>query len=69
MFFKLSDFYKNILTIACNRPYHVIKNSSDFIEKVKNVNIPKHHIMASLDVVSLFPSILYEFVKSSIKKR
>ena len=66
---QLSDFYKNILTIACNRPYHVIKNSSDFMEKVKNVNIPKHHIMATLDVVSSFPSVPYEFVKNSIKKR
>ena len=66
---QLPDYYKNLLTIACERPEHVIKNSNDFIDKVKNVTVPKHHIMASLDVVSLFPSVPYELVKKSIKKR
>ena len=38
----------------------MIKNSYDFMNKVKNVIVPKHHIMASMDVVSLFPSVSYE---------
>ena len=42
---------------------------NDFIDKVKNVIVPKLHIMQSLDYVSLFPSVPYELVKKSIKKR
>ena len=44
-----------------------MKNSTDFIEKVKNIIVPKQHIMASLDVVTLFPGVPYELVKNSIK--
>ena len=31
--------------------------------------MPKNSIMASLDIVSLYPSVPYELVKESIKKR
>ena len=48
---ELSDFYKNILTAACPRTSHVIKNSLHFKEKIKNITIPLAHIMASLNIV------------------
>ena len=66
---ELSDFYKNILTAACPRPKHVIKNSLDFKNKIKNIKIPHHHIMGSLDVILLFASIPYELVHYRIKNR
>ena len=61
-----SDFYKNILTAAC--PSYVIKNGLGSKEKIKNITLPSSHIMASLDTISLFPSIPFELVEKSFKK-
>ena len=66
---EFSNYYKNILTAACPSPHYVIKNSSDFEEKIQNLKVPKNHVMASLDVESMFPSIPIELVFQSIKKR
>ena len=57
------------LTKACKYPQYIIKNSIDFKEKVQNISIPKNSIMASLDIVALYPSVPYELVKEIIKKR
>ena len=66
---ELSNYYKNILTAAFPRPQHVIKNSSDFKQKIQNIKVPKNHVMASLDVETMFPSITIGLVFQSIKKR
>ena len=65
---ELSNYYKSILTAACPRPQQVIKNSSDFKEKIQNIKIPHNRVLASLDVESMFPSILIELILQSIKK-
>ena len=65
----VSDFYKHILTIACQRPPQVIKKRLDIKSKVKNISISQNHIMTSLDVVCLFPTVPKELVYKSIKKR
>ena len=49
-------------TKACKYPQYIIKNSIDFEEKVQNISIPKSSIMASLDIVSLYPSVPYGLV-------
>ena len=66
---QLADYYKDILMKSCPRPDHVIKNSIDFKDKIKNVIVPSHHCMVSLDIVSMYPSIPFELVKKSIEKR
>ena len=47
----------------------VFKNSLDFKNKVQNLNIPKNHIKASLDVVSPFPSCTIRISFSEYKKK
>ena len=34
---QLSEYYKNVSIIACDRPEYVMKNSSHFINKLKTI--------------------------------
>ena len=44
------------------RSWSYIKDSADFIEKIKRIsNIPDDAILVTADVVGLYPSILHEF--------
>ena len=36
---------------------YTVKNSSDFVESIKNVTVPEDSILVSYDVVALYPSI------------
>ena len=56
------------MTASFQRPTQVIKNSLDFKIKVSNINVPQDHIMAYVDVLSLFP-VQKELGYKSIKKR
>lgn len=65
----LSKLYEQILSESIKKPTQVIKNSQDFINKIKNIKIPDNYIMVSLDVVNMYPSIPFDLIKSSIKNR
>lgn len=66
--YKLSKFISNILTKSFTSKYSV-KNSREFVAILKNTNIPNDYVMISLDVISLFPSMLLSLVLNAIKKR
>lgn len=51
---KINKVYK---TLTRFEPKHVIKNSLDLINKIKNITIPPNGTIVSFDVKNLFPSI------------
>ena len=57
------------MKIAISPPKSHINNSYEFVEKIKNSNIPDKFVFISLDVTSLFTNIPVELVKSSLDKR
>jgi hypothetical protein len=54
--YNITKYCSNILSRAFNSKY-AIKNSFEFIEKLKNITVPRGYVMISLDVQSLFTSI------------
>lgn len=50
------------------KSHHMLKNSKDFIEKIKDVYIEHDEIMVSFDVKSLFTCIPLDFARTSIKE-
>ena len=61
--------YKHVITSACPISPNSVKNSTDFINQIKNIKVPKNYIMASFDIESMFNSIPIQLVLKSIKKR
>ena len=58
---KASEFLDYHLKPVMQRSWSYIKDSGDFIEKIKRIsNIPDDAILVMADVVGLYPSILYE---------
>ena len=47
----------------------MVKDSKDFVNKIKNINIDNNDIMVSFDVVNLFPSVPIGDVLNIIKER
>ena len=45
-----------------------IKDSNDFISKVKNINIPNDALLVTADVVLLYPGIPHEVGLSALKE-
>lgn len=39
------------------QPKHVIKNSLDLIQKIKNINVPPNSTLVSFDIKNLYPSV------------
>ena len=68
-FEKLSKFLKNILQNIVNQNNYYIKDSVDFKNKIKNINIPNEYTLISLDVVSLYTSIPIALAKEIITKK
>ena len=64
----MAKYFDNILK-SVPTPFYNIKNSLEFISKIKNKKIPYNHTMASLDVNSLFTNVLLDLVIASIEKR
>ena len=52
--YNLPSFYNNVISKNITPPISQVKNSFDFIEKVKNTKIPPRYKIISLDAVSLF---------------
>lgn len=50
-------------------PKSTIKNSFEFINKIKNTFVPEDHVLVSFDVVSMFTNIKEHLVIDSIDRR
>ena len=68
----LHNFAKYLLNILKNgledHPY-TIKNSNEFVEKIREIDIPEDHVLMSLDVTSLFTNIPNELVLKGVESR
>ena len=51
------------------KPESYIKNSSEFIDKIKDTSIPDDHVFVSFDATSLFTNVPTELVKLGIEIR
>ena len=59
----------NVITSNIIRPTSRIKNSFDFIEKIKNIQVPLNYQTISLDAVSLFTNVQIGMAIKRIKER
>ena len=58
---KVREFLDNQLKLVMQSSRSYIKDSCDFIKKIKNIStIPKDSILVTADVVGLYPSIPHE---------
>lgn len=55
--YNLSSFLSVILNKTVGKSFTAVKNSAEFKDKIKNIILPKDHIILSLDVISLFTNI------------
>ena len=67
-FYLMAKYFNNILKLV-PKPFSNIKNSLEFISKIKNIKIPQNHIMISLNVTSLYTNLPLNLVLTNIKRR
>ena len=65
----LSKQFNIALKNSIAKPASYIKNSYNFIDKIKHIEIPEDHILISLDVTSLYTNVGEKLVIESTKKR
>lgn len=65
----MSKYFANILSNVVGNKNRSIKNSAEFVEKLKSVKVPDGYTMMSLDVVSLFTNVPKELVTVAIQQR
>lgn len=67
--FKLAKLFTSILSsVFCEMGFHV-KDSMDFVERVKQVKLAPHDILISFDVVSMFTNLPIDHLISIIETR
>ena len=67
--YNLSKYLHSILTPICSTFNRNIRNSKELVTQIRSVILPHNHILVSLDVVSLFPSIPKSLVIEIVKKK
>ena len=66
---KVSEFLDSQLKPVMQSSWSYIKDSGDFIKKIKDINnIPKDSILVTADVVGLYPSIPHEAGLEALEK-
>lgn len=66
--YRVSDYVDSFLKpLACKHPSY-IKNSYDFIEKIKNCSINQNTYLVTGDVTSLYTNMKHDIMLSSITK-
>ena len=66
---KVSEFLDSQLKPVMQSSWSYIKDSGDFIKKIKDINnIPKDSILVTADVVGLYPSISHEASLEALEK-
>ena len=66
--YNLASFYNNIISCNVPPPFSRVKNSFDFIDKIKNIQVPLSHKIISLDAVSLFTNVQIGLAFKGIKE-
>ena len=67
---KISEYLDHILKSAIQYSWSFIKNSVDFLKKVKNLGqTPDGAIMVTANVVDLYPGIPHKACLETLKKR
>jgi len=66
--YRVSDYIDSFLKpLACRHPSY-IKNSYDFIDKIKNLDINENTYIVTGDITSLYPNMKHDIMLDSIKK-
>ena len=66
---KVTEFLDSQLKPVMQSSWSYLKDSDDFIKKIKNINIiPKDSILITADVVGLYPRIPYEAGLKAVEK-
>ena len=66
---KISEFLDSELKLVVQEGWSYIKDSGDFIKKLKNIDhFPQDAIMVTADVVSLYPSIPHDAGLLALRK-
>ena len=66
---KISEFLDGQLKPIIHKSWYYIKDSGDFIRKIKNLaDIPEGAILVTADAVSLYPSIPHQAGLEALKK-
>ena len=66
---KVSEFLDSELKSVMQEGWSYIKDSGDFIKKLKNIDhIPQDAIMVTADVVGLYPSIPHDAGLEALRK-
>lgn len=66
--YNMSKFFADVLSNIVGKSEYHIRNSNEFLTKIKDITIPKDHSIISLDVTSLFTNISSKLVKKCIDK-
>ena len=67
--YNLEFFYNKIISNNITPPISRIKNSFDFVLKIKNITIPPDYKLISLDAISLITNFKIGLAIEGIKKR
>ena len=67
--YQLSKFLTQVLSPLVGKSPHFVQNSSDFVKKIKELEVPPGRKMISYDVTALFTSIPVEKALMVINKR
>ena len=66
---KVSEFLDSELKLVMQEGWSCIKDSGDFIKKLKNIDhIPQDAIMVTADVLGLYPSIPHDADLEALRK-
>lgn len=66
--YNLAKFLSNIFKPSVGLKDSHIKNSTEFVEKIKNIKLPPGYILISLDVTSLFTNIDTKLILKLVEK-
>lgn len=67
--YNLSKYFSDIIHNVIGKTERYVKNSLDLKESLKEVRLPRNHILVSLDVKSLFTNVPKELVILVIRKK
>ena len=67
--YNLASFYNDVISNNIIPPISRVKNSFDFAEKIKNLQVPPGYKIISLDAVSLFKNVQIGIAIKGMKDR